>query len=83
MMHHVGAGVYLKEVFVSWCTKPLLLYYQNHCYHVIKYEDSQYISILYNIDLFSFFFSVIVYVYFSYVQTVTKYRGRRDGDNSS
>ena len=41
MMHHVGAGVYLKDVFVSWCTRPLLLYYQNHCYHVTKYENSQ------------------------------------------
>ena len=40
MMHHVGAGVYLREVFVS-CTRPHLLYHQNHCYHVTKYENSQ------------------------------------------
>ena len=29
MTHNVGAGVYLKEVFVSISTKPLLLYYKN------------------------------------------------------
>ena len=41
MMHHVGAGVYLREVIVSCWTRPLLLYYQNHWYHVTKYENSQ------------------------------------------
>ena len=41
MMHHVGAGVYLKEVFVSCCTKPLLLYYQNNCNHVTKNEKER------------------------------------------
>ena len=38
MMLHIGVGVYLREVFVTRRTMTPLLYYQCHCYYLIKYE---------------------------------------------